>query len=116
MKYKKVADEFFLMAAELRKECSKHLRKVLKTQPAKRVLIDEEEIDNYELDVLTIAYDGGNHPEYDSNLFSRVESVELVDNEIYIHTEDGVMSEHYISVYDLFNVCEYVDNLILCRE
>ena len=50
-----------------------------------------------------IHYSGGNHPEYASNVFSRVETIQW-DNrtdDVIIHTEDGV---EYLSDCDISDV------------
>lgn len=58
---------------------------------------------------LYIAYDGGNHPEYASNMFSEVETIKVDDsNEIVIETEDGVMREQFIAMSDLGAIEEYL--------
>ena len=63
------------------------------------------EFDEYEM--LTVPYDGGNHPEYASNCFSRVNSVYLKNGEIYLNIED--CDEYHIeriSYNDAFAIAE----------
>lgn len=58
---------------------------------------------------LYIAYDGGNHPEYASNMFSEVESIEVAEtNCIIVKTEDGLMCEDFMSLDDLQAIEEYL--------
>lgn len=57
----------------------------------------------------TIAYDGGNHPEYASNCFARIERVYVdTNNNCYIDTEDGEMDLDYISLDDMFQVWYFI--------
>ena len=37
----------------------------------------------------SVVYNGGNHPEYDSNAYSNVECVYLKDGEVYLDIEDA---------------------------
>ena len=63
------------------------------------------EFDEYEM--LTVPYDGGSHPEYASNCFSRVNSVYLKNGEIYLNIED--CDEYHIeriSYDDAFAIAE----------
>ena len=63
------------------------------------------EFDEYEM--LTVPYDGGSHPEYASNCFSRVNSVYLKNGEIYLNIED--CDEYHIeriSYNDAFAIAE----------
>lgn len=38
---------------------------------------------------ISVAYDGGNHPEYDSNVFSEVERVYVREDRLFVETEDA---------------------------
>jgi hypothetical protein len=64
--------------AEVSKE---YLTKMLEKAPNKTIEI------NYDYTV-SVCYDGGNHPEYNSNCYSEVHSVKLKDGDIYLETED----------------------------
>lgn len=117
MNYKEIAAAFFNVSTNLHQACIEELKKMLETQHEKTVELDDlDELEYYGMDVITISYDGGNNPEYASNVFSQVESVKLDDNgKIIIYCEDGEMNETTTDVRDLYNVCYRVETLIQCR-
>lgn len=89
---------------QLYKECYHYLEHVLTIFPSHSVTIHEDS-------PVCVPYDGGNHPEYASNCFSRVNSVYMKDGEIYMDIED--CSEYCVLDIDaknLFDVCEAVYN------
>jgi len=49
----------------------------------------------------TIAYYGGNHPEYASNCFAEIKSLEWKNNDVLISVEDG---EQYLSDCNITDV------------
>ena len=56
-----------------------------------------------------VSYDGGNHPEYDSNCFSEVRSVYIKDGEIYLDTEDcDEYGIKYVSDREIIEMCLYI--------
>lgn len=71
--------------------------------------------DIYDYDVSTsISYDGGNHPEYASDCFAQIESIEWSDRceDVIIHTEHGDMYICDCNVDDVFTIAELVLFLI----
>ena len=62
-----------------------------------------------------IHYNGGNHPEYASNVFSRVESIKWDSNvnDVIIHTEDGV---EYLTDCDVSDVMCLAETLAYFNE
>ena len=58
---------------------------------------------------MCVSYDGGNHPEYNSNVFSDVYSVFNKDGKIYLETED---TDEYdidnLSTDELVGICELI--------
>ena len=117
MNYKEIAEAFFNVSGNLRQACIDELKKLLETQYEKTIELDDlDELDYYGMDVITITYDGGNNPEYASNVCSQVESVKLDNNgKIIIYCEDGEMNETTADVRDLYTVCERVETLIQRR-
>lgn len=58
-----------------------------------------------------IAYNGGNHPEYASNCFARVEKIEYDHNykQIIVHFEDGTYQDlRENSTVDVLSVLEMI--------
>lgn len=70
---------------ELYKESEKYIKSQLEILPNNEIVID---YDNCTY-VPSVVYDGGNHPEYDSNAFSNVERVYLKDGNVYLDIEDA---------------------------
>ena len=64
-----VANEYFNVQGKLRKACLRYLKSTLKKNGG-RIDFDEDEDGS-----ISVPYDGGNHPEYASNLYSVVNSV-----------------------------------------
>ncbi len=64
---------------------------------------------------ICIAYNGGNHPEYNSNVFSEVEVIVLnKDNDVEVYFTDGAMQElSENSIDDYFTI---LDLLITIKE
>ena len=56
-------------------------------------VIIPEEIDEYLCP--EISYMGGNHPEYASNVFERIDSISLVDDDVVIHFSEGYTQDLY---------------------
>ena len=65
---------------QIKKGCIDYLKKTIKEVGT--ICTEGEE------DVLTVTYDGGRHPEYDTNAFSEVNNIFLKDGKIYLDTED----------------------------
>ncbi len=66
------------------------------------------------IDQIFVAYDGGYHPERDSNLFSEVENVYLDDKGVVkVETEDGEMELHNLMANEVMEIVEW---LYECKE
>ena len=69
---------------------------------------DEEGV-QIDFNSFCVSYDGGNHPEYNSNCFSEVRSVYIKDGEIYLNIED---SDEYsiknVSDREIIELCLYI--------
>ena len=104
LKFQKIGEQVLDLMLPLRKECVKFLKKKLK---------DNDHIDLTEIEddcgTVCVTYDGGRHPEYDTNAFSTVLSVFKKNNEIYVETED---CEEYgidrIDEMELYGVCDFI--------
>ena len=81
----------------LRKECLSYLRNIV-----------SKHNNSYEFDndfMVTISYDGGNHPEYASNVYSQVHRIYIKDNKLLFDIDDEcAYSEDRITTYELFNI------------
>ena len=92
---------------ELYKKSEKYIKSQLKVLPNNEIVID---YDNCTY-IPSVVYDGGNHPEYDSNAFSNVERVYLKDGEVYLDIEDA--SEYNI---DRINAESLFDVALAVKE
>lgn len=61
-----------------------------------------------------VTYDGGRHPEYDSNPYSTVKGVYLKDGKIMLDTEDcDEYSIDRIDTVELLGVCDFIEEYCL---
>lgn len=93
---------------ELRNACIEYLNSILDKVPFNVIEID----DDYPV---SCAYDGGNHPEYNSNCFSKVLGVHKnpKNNNIYLDIEDADnYSIDSVSAETLYYICESVKNSV----
>ena len=93
-------DEYNKIAQKLRNECIEYLTRVCKEHG--RIEFDEDNDDEY----ICIAYDGGNHPEYASNICSQCYAVKLNERgNISVEIEETDDYEHNrietIEIYDI---------------
>ena len=75
----------------------------------RKELIIPSDICDYDVST-SISYDGGNHPEYASDCFAQIESIEWDNkcNDVVIHTEHGDMYICDCNVDDVFTIAELV--------
>lgn len=109
--YKRNATKFYEWCGKARKAANDFLREALQKYP--NIIFDTE----YDDEIVTVSYDGGNHPEYASNCFSQVFSVTLDDrNNICLNIEDcNRYDVDNLSVIDLLAVCDAVKDSYLPR-
>ena len=103
-KFEKTAIKLLKILPQLRAECVEFLTNKLRENNNK-LSWDCYEIDEY----VSVCYNGGNHPEYASNVCSFVEGVFIEDNNIYFHIEDDdKYSIDNIDTMELLDVCAYI--------
>ena len=70
------------------------------------IVLDNENLPEY----ISVSYDGGNHPEYNSNVFSSVERVYLdSDGGVLLDTEDASKySISNITTEELYELCDFI--------
>lgn len=85
----------------LRKECLAYLRNIV-----------SKHNNSYEFDndyMVTVSYDGGNHPEYASNVYSQVHRIYIKDDKLLFDIDDEYgYSEDRITTYELFSIASYI--------
>lgn len=109
-KFQTVAEDWLKLQGQVRKECIKFLKRVLKKND-KHLEWDDSELDCS----VCVNYDGGNHPEYASNCFSTVYGVDMNEKgEITLCTED---CDEYdidsVSTSEIYDLCDFIDNVLL---
>ena len=97
---------------QIRKRCISYLKRVLKKREGKSILLYDEDGDAIDDEYVTVTYDGGRHPEYDSNAFSNVGAVYLDEKgNIMLDTDDCDEYEiDNITWDELYTLAEYVYN------
>ena len=98
-KAKKLFESVIDIHTEIRKESEKYLREMLAKNDNSTYLDDMG-------DYVCVAYDGGRHPEYDSNVFSAVRGVFLNDKgHVCLETEDceeyDIQNINWDELYDV---------------
>ena len=107
LKFQRLADNYFSTGASLRSACMAYIKKVLKENNNEI----SWNIDEVEDNILTVTYDGGNHPEYASTMASVVERIYVDNGKLYFDLEDeSQYSFDRIVVNDLMWVCEDIMN------
>ena len=100
----------------LRKSCIDYIRWVLKGLDGEMIVLDPKSMDEEmqdEFQAVTVPYDGGNHPEYNSNCFSQVNAAYLKGNDIYLDIDEtDEYSIDNIDIQDVENIAELVKSII----
>lgn len=103
----KIAKKHYEWCGKARKAAEAYLREVLEEQENQTIEFDTE----FDDENLSVIYDGGNHPEYASNVCSDVYSIfiEKKSNLIFLYIEDSTAYDlDRLNVDDLLYVCEGV--------
>ena len=109
--FEKTYQEFIRLETEMRTSCLDMLKEICNRREDKT--IDLSNFKDFRMFVgdcyPTIAYDGGRHPEYATNMFSGVDGFRLEDNKILFDIEDTSNYDDYrVSTDDLINLCEMI--------
>ena len=88
------------LIASIRRNSIKIIMELLSDAENNTIEISEE-------NMISVSYDGGNHPEYASNCFSNVNSVYLKNDVIYLDIDDCDEYEiDRVNSEDVFNIAE----------
>ena len=103
---KEVLQETFDTIAMLTRNLRNQVRNEMKER---KELTIPSDICDYDVST-SISYDGGNHPEYASDCFAQIESIEWSEKceDVVIHTEYGDMYICDCNVDDVFTIAELV--------
>lgn len=109
--YNRKAKAFNKMLGEYRNVAKDYLKSLLEEH---KTILFNYGGDNQE-ECVTISYDGGNHPEYASNVFSEVISVSLNNKgEVIFEIEDSCDYDiNDVQTLDLFDAIYSINNYIL---
>lgn len=103
-----LANQWYGISKVLREKCLQYLKDVLLKNNNKVTL---ENVDLPES--ITVSYDGGNHPEYATNLYSSVYGIYLSNNDMSIYLDIEDSSEYcidFITTNELYCLCEFIDS------
>lgn len=116
-KFQRLAGNYFSIGKLLRSACISYIKKVLK-ENNNEISWDSDESDEVEDYVLTVTYDGGNHPEYASNAFSCVYGVKLNERgKILLNTDDcDLYAIESIPTEEVYYVANYLESLLKRRK
>lgn len=109
--FEKTTKEFFNVSRDIRNISLDMLKKICDRTETKEISLDK--FKNYLSDMgmcdPTIVYDGGNHPEYATNVFSTVDGF-YVQNEIVIFDieDDPHYDESRVNTVDIIDLCEMI--------
>lgn len=109
-KFQEIAERWLAEQRELRKACIEYLTGVLK-EHGNKLTWDECDMNAG----ISVSYDGGNHPEYASNVFSSVYGLSL-DNKgnISIDTEDDSDYDiENVNTDEVYDIADFVENIVL---
>ena len=89
---------------KLYNDCKSFLEELLAKLPNQRINLSED-------NDICVSYDGGNHPEYDSDCYNRVESVYMKDGNILLDTADAdEYTIKYLTANELYDVACAVED------
>jgi hypothetical protein len=98
-------DELNDLSIQIHKELYKMISNEM--QKVKEIIVPEN-IYDYDISY-SVSYDGGNHPEYDSDCFACIEKIELDEERIIVHTEYGSENLEFMPNQDLFTIAYLIE-------
>ena len=101
-KIKETLREYYNAEGKMCSFCHDFLNEVLKKNNGTYKW--NEHFDDY----ICVAYTGGNHPEYASNMCSTLYEIFLKEDSIYFSIEDGVVPLFDMLTIDLAAICERI--------
>lgn len=110
-KYQETFEKRSELSIQLKNECKEYIINTLKSRESHKISFYAEEYCDYQP---TVVYDGGRHPEYDSNAYSSVEEVYLDEKgELHIDIEDcSDYSTDSLSADEWYDIAEAVNNYV----
>jgi hypothetical protein len=112
--FNRTSKKFYEWKGKARTAAENYLRDVLRQQENRTIEFDTE----YDDECLAVIYDGGNHPEYASNVCSSVYSIYMDKyDRISLSIEDSPDYElRRVDILDLLAICESVKDSWVPRQ
>lgn len=100
---------------EINERCINYLKKTLEEAENKRISFLNENGEYINDTPLCVSYDGGNHPEYASNVFNNVQAIYLDEkNNIKLDTDEcNDYGIERITWDELFDIANYVFEVVI---
>lgn len=117
-KFYKTLEKWVDVSKKLREDCLEFLTRKLNETENKRIEWDYDECEELGLPGVSVPYDGGNHPEYASNVFSDVWGVFLdKDGKVnFILNDCDEYEEERLESGEVCAVAQFLDDLLRCRK
>ena len=100
-----ILKEYSKIQNKVRNICYDFIKDFLTNVANNEIVIDYSDFPEY----ITVTYDGGNHPEYASNVFSTINRIYMRNNELYVDTEDTTTYNlNNATTDDLASICTFI--------
>lgn len=107
-KLQKLLSKWSNLSIKVNKACIEYLTDLLHNNN-NRICLDRRDL----YSSVCVNYDGGNHPDWASNVFSTVYSIFIEDNNIYLEIADCEKYDiNNLSICELYNVCTFIDKYV----
>ena len=101
--FEKVGTEWSTITNRLGEVCTEYIKRILK---------EKGDMDFSDIDYpISVSYDGGNHPEYASNVFSTVYGVKYdkEEDDVILEIEDcNKYPLDNVNISELYELCDYI--------
>lgn len=98
-KFEQTFQEWCTANKKLQRDSIEYITKVLNDTDNKRMELSDEDYNQ-----VTAPYDGGRHPEFDSNCYSTVDAVYLKNDKIYLSLEEADCDFERFDAITLYDV------------
>ena len=113
--FQETADKIANAKRTLEKECTEFIQNVLKAWGGDGFDFSAiQRVFNYDDAYITVVYDGGRHPEYNSNAFSEVELVHLNNEKSIVQFDTEDEEDCNIDRFDVDDIYEVADAMVDC--
>lgn len=110
-KFNQAFDEFINKKKNIREICLDILKDICNRRVDKKISLEnlKEYLDENNECYPVISYDGGNHPEYATNMYSTVDGFRLENDTVIFDIEDSSdYSDDRVMTDDLIDLCDVI--------